>query len=204
MGTTGHTSGTVTVEGTEKINRLVSGAGDWEHKCEPCDAIFSPVPSTCTYSPRLSGGSLLEFEEHRLKQILRMLVEFSRWWKSKPGHVYLIMEADCAGGWRVNAFRWAKAAVDKGPLPRWSSWRLLATDMDLREPKETLIGVIVDNPSALEVWWAITPTLPLKGWMMLRNILSSAKRKDNIINNVNLLVEKHWQQGWDLEYMGQN
>ena len=66
--------------------------------------------------------------------------------------------------------------------------------MDLREPKETLIGVIVDNPSALEVGWAITPTLPLKGWMMLRNILSSARRKDNIINNVNLLVENHWHR----------
>ena len=78
MGTTGHTSGTVTVEGTEKNNRLVSRTGDQEDKCEPCDAIFSPVPSTCTYSPRLSGGSLLEFEEHRLKQILRMLVEFNR------------------------------------------------------------------------------------------------------------------------------
>ena len=85
--------------------------------------------------------------------------------------------------------------MDKGPLPRWSSWRLLATDKDLREPKETLIGVIVDNPSALEVGWAITPTLPLKGWMMLRNIFSSAKRKDNIINNVNLFIENHWQQG---------
>ena len=76
MGTTGHTSGTVTVEGTEKNNMLIGG--DREDKCEPCDAIFSPVPSTCTYSPRLSGGSLLEFEEHRLKQILHMLVEVYR------------------------------------------------------------------------------------------------------------------------------
>ena len=85
--------------------------------------------------------------------------------------------------------------MDKGPLPRWSSWRLLATDKDLREPKETLIGVIIDDPSALEVEWAITPTLPLKGWMMLRNILSSARRKDNFINDVNLFIEKHPQQG---------
>ena len=85
--------------------------------------------------------------------------------------------------------------MDKGPLPRWSSWRLLATDKDLPEPKETLIGVITDDPSALEVEWAITPTLPLKGWMMLRSILSSARRKDNFINDVNLFLEKHRQQG---------
>ena len=85
--------------------------------------------------------------------------------------------------------------MDKGPLPRWSSCRLLATDKDLREPKETLFGIIIDDPSALDVEWAITPTLPLKGWMMLRNILSSARGKDNFINDFIIYIEKHRQQG---------